>query len=137
MTDSKTEPISMKNTEKKIIQENINIINNNINISKKSLKESIKNENSLDNKNLNINVNKSYNNEIKWKEINLNDISIKSLRTGNIKIYCEFIGKNYSSSSYKLKELPNNIETSDEIKITVLFLCLKTVIYLMKIIALH
>ena len=94
MTDSKTEPIPMKN-RKKIIQENINIINNNINISKKYLKESIKKENSLDNKDLNINVNKSYNNEIKWKEINLNDISIKSLRTGNIKIYCEFIGKNY------------------------------------------
>ena len=100
MTDSKTEPISMKNTEKKIIQENINIINNNINISKKSLKESIKKENSLDNKNLNTNANKSYNNEIKWKEINLNDISIKSLRTGNIKIYCEFIGKNYTLLHY-------------------------------------
>lgn len=116
MTDSKMESIQMKNTEKNIIQEKNNIINNDINISKKSLKESIKKENGLDNKDLNINVNQSYNKEIKREEINLNDISIKSLRIGNIKISCEFIGKNYSSSTYKLKELPNNVETTVEIK---------------------
>ena len=116
MTDSKMESIPLKNTEKNIIQEKNNIINNDINISKKSLKESIKKENGLDNKDLNINVNQSYNKEIKREEINLNDISIKSLRIGNIKISCEFIGKNYSSSTYKLKELPNNVETTVEIK---------------------
>ena len=110
------ESIPLKNTEKNIIQEKNYIINNDINISKKSLKESIKKENGLDNKDLNINVNQSYNKEIKREEINLNDISIKSLRIGNIKISCEFIGKNYSSSTYKLKELPNNVETTVEIK---------------------
>ena len=114
MTDSKMESIPMKKTEKNYIKENNNCISSN-QISKKSLKESIKKEIGLDN-NLNINVNQSYTNEIKREEINLNDISIKSLRIGNIKISCEFVGKNYSSMTYKLKELPNNIETSVEIK---------------------
>ena len=117
MTDSKMESIPMKKTEKNYIKENNDFISSN-QISKKSLKESIKKEIGLDNNlnNLNINVNQSYNNEIKREEINLNDISIKSLRIGNIKISCEFVGKNYSSMTYKLKELPNNIETSVEIK---------------------
>ena len=117
MTDSKMESIPMKKTEKNYIKENNNCISSN-QISKKSLKESIKKKIGLDNNlnNLNINVNQSYNNEIKREEINLNDISIKSLRIGNIKISCEFVGKNYSSMTYKLKELPNNIETSVEIK---------------------
>ena len=114
MTDSKMESIPMKKTEKNYIKENNDFISSN-QISKKSLKESIKKEIGLDN-NLNINVNQSYTNEIKREEINLNDISIKSLRIGNIKISCEFVGKNYSSMTYKLKELPNNIETSVEIK---------------------
>ena len=114
MTDSKMESIPMKKTEKNNIKENNDFISSN-QISKKSLKESIKKEIGLDN-NLNINVNQSYTNEIKREEINLNDISIKSLRIGNIKISCEFVGKNYSSMTYKLKELPNNIETSVEIK---------------------
>ena len=61
-------------------------------------------------------MNQSYNNDIKREEINLNDISIKSLRLGNIKFSCEFVGKNYSTLNYKLKELPNNIETTIEIK---------------------
>ena len=114
MTDSKMESIPMKKTEKNCIKENNDFISSN-QISKKSLKESIKKEIGLDN-NLNINVNQSYTNEIKREEINLNDISIKSLRIGNTKISCEFVGKNYSSMTYKLKELPNNIETSVEIK---------------------
>ena len=108
MTDSKMESILMKNTEKNKNKEENEINNNNINTnkSKKSFKESI---------NIN-NVNQSYNNDIKREEINLNDISIKSLRLGNIKFSCEFIGKNYSTFNYKLKELPNNIETNIEIK---------------------
>ena len=120
MTDSKMESIQMKNNENNNIKENNNCISdiNKNNISKKSLKESIKKENGLDIdlNNLNINVNQSYDNEIKREEISLNDINIKSLKIGNIKISCEFVGKNYSSMTYKLKELPNNIETSVEIK---------------------
>ena len=61
-------------------------------------------------------MNQSYTNEIKREDINLNDVSIKSLRIGNVKLSCEFVGKNYSSATYKLKELPNNIEASIEIK---------------------
>ena len=120
MTDSKMESIQMKNNENNNIKENNNCISdiNKNNISKKSLKESIKKENGLDIdlNNLNINVNQSYDNEIKREEISLNDINIKSLKIGNIKISCEFVGKNYSSMTYKLKELPNNIETAVEIK---------------------
>ena len=108
MTDSKMESMLMKNTEKNKNKEEKEINDNNINNtkSKKSFKESI---------NIN-NVNQSYNNDIKREEINLNDISIKSLRLGNIKFSCEFVGKNYSTLNYKLKELPNNIETTIEIK---------------------
>ena len=108
MTESKMESMLMKNTEKNKNKEEKEINDNNINNtkSKKSFKESI---------NIN-NVNQSYNNDIKREEINLNDISIKSLRLGNIKFSCEFVGKNYSTLNYKLKELPNNIETTIEIK---------------------
>ena len=110
MTDSKLE---IKNTEKNIKLENENEINNNK--SKKSFKESIKKENGFES---NINVNQSYNNELKREEINLNDVSIKSMRLGNVRLSCEFVGKNFSSSTNKLKQLPNNVETTVEIKNT-------------------
>ena len=110
MTDSKLE---IKNTEKNIKLENENEINNNK--SKKSFKESIKKENGFKS---NINVNQSYNNELKREEINLNDVSIKSMRLGNVRLSCEFVGKNFSSSTNKLKHLPNNVETTVEIKNT-------------------
>ena len=111
MTDSKLE---IKNTEKNLKLENENEINNN-NKSKKSFKESIKKENGFES---NINVNQSYNNELKREEINLNDVSIKSMRLGNVRLSCEFVGKNFSSSTNKLKQLPNNVETTVEIKNT-------------------
>ena len=111
MTDSKLE---IKNTEKNLKLENENEINNN-NKSKKSFKESIKKENGFES---NINVNQSYNNELKREEINLNDVSIKSMRLGNVRLSCEFMGKNFSSSTNKLKQLPNNVETTVEIKNT-------------------
>ena len=61
------------------------------------------------------------NNNILKDSIHLNDIvinqSIKSSKNGN-EISCEFIGKNYASDSYDLNDLPNNIETSFEIKNT-------------------
>ena len=110
MTDSKLE---IKNTEKNLKLENENEINNNK--SKKSFKESIKKENGFES---NINVNQSYNNELKREEINLNDVSIKSMRLGNVRLSCEFVGKNFSSSTNKLKQLPNNVETTVEIKNT-------------------
>ena len=110
MTDSKLE---IKNTEKNLKLENENEINNNK--SKKSFKESIKKENGFES---NINVNQSYNNELKREEINLNDVSIKSMRLGNVRLSCEFAGKNFSSSTNKLKQLPNNVETTVEIKNT-------------------
>ena len=110
MTDSKLE---IKNTEKHLKLENENEINNNK--SKKSFKESIKKENGFES---NINVNQSYNNELKREEINLNDVSIKSMRLGNVRLSCEFVGKNFSSSTNKLKQLPNNVETTVEIKNT-------------------
>ena len=110
MTDSKLE---IKNTEKNLKLENENEINNNK--SKKSFKESIKKENGFES---NINVNQSYNNELKREEINLNDVSIKSMRLGNVRLSCEFVGKNFSSSTNKLKQLPNNVGTTVEIKNT-------------------
>ena len=121
MTDSKMESIQIKNTEKNIKKLEENEINNGKNNkSIKSFKESIKKENGLEDipENNNINVNQSYNNEMKREEINLNDVNIKSLRLGNVKISCEFIGKNYSSCTSKLKQLPNNVETTVEIKNT-------------------
>ena len=121
MTDSKMESIPIKNIEKNIKpekeKENNKDINFNNNKSKKSFKESISKDNGLSETN-NLNVIQSYNNEIKREEILLNDISIKSLRLGNIKISCEFIGKNFSSFTSTLKQLPNNVETLVEIKNT-------------------
>ena len=118
VTDLKQDSTKYKNTEKiNNKDEKENEINNNLNInnnkSKRSFQESIMKENGLENL---INVNQSYTNEIKREDINLNDVSIKSLRIGNVKLSCEFVGKNYSSATYKLKELPNNIEASIEIK---------------------
>ena len=122
MTDSKMESIPIKNTEKNIKtgkeEENNKDINQYNNKSKKSFKESISKDNGLLETNNKANVNQSYNNEIKREEINLNNISIKSLRLGNVRITCEFVGQNFSSLTNKLKQLPNNVETIVEIKNT-------------------
>ena len=40
------------------------------------------------------------------------------MRLGNVRLSCEFMGKNFSSSTNKLKQLPNNVETTVEIKNT-------------------
>ena len=121
MTDSKMESIQIKNTEnnsKKLEENEIN--NKKTNKSIKSFKESIKKDNGLEDipENNDINVNQSYSKEMKREEISLNDVNIKSLRLGNTKISCEFIGKNNSSCTSKLKQLPNNVETTVEIKNT-------------------
>ena len=121
MTDSKMESIQIKNTEKNIKKLEENEINNGKNNkSIKSFKESIKKDNGLEDipENNDINVNQSYSKEMKREEISLNDVNIKSLRLGNTKISCEFIGKNNSSCTSKLKQLPNNVETTVEIKNT-------------------
>ena len=121
MTDSKMESIQIKNTENNIKKLEENEINNKkTNKSIKSFKESIKKDNGLEDipENNDINVNQSYSKEMKREEISLNDVNIKSLRLGNTKISCEFIGKNNSSCTSKLKQLPNNVETTVEIKNT-------------------
>ena len=121
MTDSKMESIQTKNTENNIKKLEENEINNKkTNKSIKSFKESIKKDNGLEDipENNDINVNQSYSKEMKREEISLNDVNIKSLRLGNTKISCEFIGKNNSSCTSKLKQLPNNVETTVEIKNT-------------------
>ena len=121
MTDSKMESIQIKNTENNIKKLEENEINNKkTNKSIKSFKESIKKDNGLEDipENNDINVNQSYSKEMKREEISLNDVNIKSLRLGNNKISCEFIGKNNSSCTSKLKQLPNNVETTVEIKNT-------------------
>ena len=121
MTDSKMESIQIKNTENNIKKLEENEINNKkTNKSIKSFKESIKKDNGLEDipENNDININQSYSKEMKREEISLNDVNIKSLRLGNTKISCEFIGKNNSSCTSKLKQLPNNVETTVEIKNT-------------------
>ena len=121
MTDSKMESIQIKNTENNIKKLEENEINNKkTNKSIKSFRESIKKDNGLEDipENNDINVNQSYSKEMKREEISLNDVNIKSLRLGNTKISCEFIGKNNSSCTSKLKQLPNNVETTVEIKNT-------------------
>ena len=115
------ESIQIKNTEnnsKKLEENEIN--NKKTNKSIKSFKESIKKDNGLEDipENNDININQSYSKEMKREEISLNDVNIKSLRLGNTKISCEFIGKNNSSCTSKLKQLPNNVETTVEIKNT-------------------
>ena len=115
MTDSKMESIQIKNTENNIKKLEENEINNKkTNKSIKSFKESIKKDNGLEDipENNDINVNQSYSKEMKREEISLNDVNIKSLRLGNTKISCEFIGKDNSSCTSKLKQLPNNVETT-------------------------
>ena len=100
------------------IKENNEItqINNNFNTkevelnnkSKKSFKESLLKKD--------LNINQSYNKELNHEDINLNNISIKSLNFHNLKNSCEFIGKINVVNNFKLKELPNNIETEIEFK---------------------
>ena len=98
--------------------------NNNINNSIKEGFKSTKNEKENDiNNGMKNSINSTVqdNNDILKGSIHLNDIvinqSIKSTKKGN-EISCEFIGKNYASDSYDLNDLPNNIETTFEIKNT-------------------
>ena len=86
------------------------------NKSKKSIKTSIKKENSSQtNDDLLASFNK--NNNI-GEEIDINDIIINQSTKINNKISCEFIGKNFARESFKLNDIPNNIEVALEIKNT-------------------
>ena len=86
------------------------------NETKKSVKTSVKKENSSQTNNYLIaSFSKNENNE---EEIDINDIIMKQNTKIDNKISCEFIGKNYARDSYNLKDLPNNVEITLEIKNT-------------------
>ena len=108
---------NMNETNKSI--KNINETNKSIksiqNETKKSVKSSMKKENSSQTQEP---IEESIKHSKEFNEINLNDIVLGSSNKFEKKISCEFIGKYLAKDTYNLNDLPNNVETVLEIKNT-------------------